>query len=276
MSKTPITNLSIASTGFLKIGDTQLTETNLSVLSGVTDAGVFTGPAGVAGPNGPTGPTGTTGPTGQRGILGPTGRDGLGLNGMNGATGEIGPTGATGQQGIQGITGEIGPTGPSGGPTGETGPIGPTGPSGGPTGEIGPIGVTGPQGVQGVTGYTGPIGITGPTGPRDGPTGATGAQGKPGALDYLPSNYADYSDPLYLGDLPVDGQFYYAKNADNDVFLYMFIANPNYDRQFNIAAINTANSTGNNALLPTTSPGLWKAIQFTLDPTNISPEFPTD
>ena len=234
MSKTPITNLSIASTGFLKIGDTQLTETNLSVLSGVTDAGVFTGP---------TGPAGVAGAVGAKG-----------------SNGSVGPTGATGQQGLQGITGEIGPTGPSGGPTGE----------------IGPTGVTGPQGIQGVTGYTGPIGITGPTGPRDGPTGATGPQGRHGALDYLPSNYAEYSDPLYLGNIPVDGQFFYAKNADNDTFLYMFIANPSYDRQFNIAALNTANSTGNNALLPTTSPGLWKAIQFTLDPVNITPAFPTN
>ena len=53
----------------------------------------------------------------------------------------------------------------------------------------------------------------------------------------------------------------------------MFIANPSYDKQFNIAAINTANSTNNTALLPTTSPGLWKAVQFTLDPVNITPEF---
>ena len=86
-TKTPITNLSIDGTGFLKIGDTSLTESNLSVLNGVTSTAAFTGPTGVEGPTGTAGPTGVEGPTG---IAGPTGPEG----GPTGPTGPIGPVGS--------------------------------------------------------------------------------------------------------------------------------------------------------------------------------------
>ena len=69
MSKVPIVNLSIASSGYLKIGNAELNETELIRLLGLT------GSSGSVG-NGPTGPAGVAGPTGSSGtdgIAGPTG-----------------------------------------------------------------------------------------------------------------------------------------------------------------------------------------------------------
>ena len=48
-SKTPIVDLTIAGTGFLKLGDTTLTEANLSVLSGLTSPDNITGATGATG-----------------------------------------------------------------------------------------------------------------------------------------------------------------------------------------------------------------------------------
>lgn len=256
-SKIPITNLAIATDGYFKIGNTQLLESNLSVLSGVTSSDLI----------GPTGPAGAVGPSGPTGSIGPTGATGIGLNGPIGPTG---PTGNTGIQGVIGPTGASGPTGAYGGPTGPSGPIGPTGPSGGPTGPTGSIGPTGPVGADGLQGLVGPAGSIGPTGPvgadGTGATGPTGAQGVPGALSYLPTNYLDFVDPSYLGDLPVNGAFYYATNIDNDIYLYLYMSNPDYDRSFNVAIINLGNT-------PTTPPGFWKITQFTLNTSHVTPIF---
>jgi hypothetical protein len=209
-TKTPITNLSIASTGFLKIGNTSLTESNLSVLKGVTSTAAFKGPTGPSGVTGPAG-SGATGPTGA-GEAGPTGVAG---NGFRGPTGDVGSTGAAGPTGV------AGPTGPEGGPVGPTGPAGPEGPSGGPTGEAGP------------TGTAGPTGAAGPTGPAGTNLGPTGPAGTGGALQYLPSNYEDMASEFYFDALgaastdeatamlPNDGEMYYAKTSTDDLFIYV-------------------------------------------------------
>ena len=182
----------------------------------------------------------------------------------------MGPTGAVGA---------VGATGPSGGPTGATGEMGPTGPSGGPTGNDGATGPIGPTGIQGVTGPVGPtgsIGVAGPQGPAGGPTGPTGEigpQGIPGAISYLPSNYLEFVSPIYFGQLPRDGAFYYARNEDNDFFLYAFLSNTAYDRTFNAAAYNQAVLQKNDLLLPTTVPGFWRITQLQLGPDNVQPLF---
>ena len=119
-----------------------------------------------------------------------------------------------------------------------------------------------------MAGPTGPIGVgdTGPIGPEGGPTGPQGLQGVPGAVGYLPADYEEYIKPTYLGVLPSNGTFYYATTSDSDIFLYMFISNPDYSRNFNITVINLGQ-------IPTTSPGFWKASQLSLDPVNITPVF---
>lgn len=284
MSKTPIADLTIAGTGFLKIGAASLQEGAVQLLNTVfTEVGAtgsLMGPTGMEGPIGPMGPAGIAGPIGDTGMRGPAGEKGnigpIGFAGPSGATGPEGPTGATGE-GDTGPEGPPGPPGPEGGPTGPNGATGPQGPSGGdtgPTGEPGPMGEQGIQGEQGIEGPTGEQGIEGPTGPEGGPTGPTGPPGPPGPLDYLPSNYEEYTSPLYTGELPKNGTFYYATNEFNYVFLYMFISNPLYDLDFSRSAIEAATLTDNPDLLPTVSPGNWKAIELTLTTDQITPVFP--
>ena len=67
MSKTPISDLAIASTGFLKIGDTQITETDLVNLLGSTGTSSVVGATGAAGATGPAGADGAKGDTGATG-----------------------------------------------------------------------------------------------------------------------------------------------------------------------------------------------------------------
>ena len=230
-SKTPITNLSIASSGFLKIGNTSLTETNLSVLSGVSSSAAFKGPTGPSGVTGPAG-SGATGPTGT-GAAGPTGVAG---NGFRGPTGDAGATGNAGPTGV------AGPTGPDGGPTGATGPAGPEGPSGGPTG---PEGTTGPAGPDGPTGPEGPAGTNlGPTGPA----------GTGGALQYLPSNYEDLASEFYFDALgaastdeatamlPNDGELFYAKTSTDALYLFIYVKEQDYVLDDAIEAFNNGDS----------------------------------
>jgi len=125
MPKIPIVNLSIANTGYLKIGDAELNETELTRLLGLT------GSSGSVG-NGATGPAGPAGPTGPGGT-------GSG----SGGSGSTGPAGAAGPTGSVGTDGAAGPTGPAGVST-TPGPAGPAGPTGagvpGPTGDKGDIG----------------------------------------------------------------------------------------------------------------------------------------
>ena len=92
-------------------------------------------------------------------------------------------------------------------------------------------------------------------------------------MDYLPANYLEFTSPTYFGELPPDGAFYYARNADNDFFLYSFLSNSSYDRTFNAAAFNQAQLSGNSALLPTTVPGFWRIVQFALKTENVTPLF---
>ena len=86
--------------------------------------------------------------------------------------------------------------------------------------------------------------------------------GPPGPVDYLPANYEEFTSPLFTGDLPRNGTFYYALDEFNNAFLYMFISNPLYDRDFSLASIEAG--AENPALLPTVSPGNWKASAFGL------------
>ena len=247
-TKTPITNLSIESSGFLKIGNTSLTENNLSVLSGVTSSAAFTGPTGPSGAIGPAGigATGPSGPTGA-GEVGPTGVAG---NGFRGSTGNAGPTG------VVGPTGVAGPTGPDGGPTGPQGPAGEAGPSGGPTGEAGP---TGPDGGQGPTGAAGP---QGPAGENVGPTGPAGIGG---ALAYLPSNYEAMAHEFYFDELgaastdeanellPADGEMFYAKTSTDALYLFIYVKEQDYVLADAIEAFDN----GDNYLNPRAN---WKAL----------------
>jgi hypothetical protein len=53
----------------------------------------------------------------------------------------------------------------------------------------------------------------------------------------------------------------------------MFIGNPIYDRDFTLAAIAAATDSGNNALLPTVSPGFWTATAFDLTAPQTNPLF---
>ncbi len=142
MSKIPIVNLSIASSGYLKIGNAELNETELTRLLGLTGSSGSVG-NGADGPTGPAGSDGPTGPAGSDGIAGPTGADGA--------------IGSTGPSGNNGSDGALGPTGPAGADSTVPGPNGPMGPTG-------PVG----------------IGIQGPTGPFGGPMGPTGAKGEKG------------------------------------------------------------------------------------------------
>ena len=123
MSKVPIVNLSIANTGYLKIGNAELNETELTRLLGLT------GSSGSVG-NGATGPAGPAGPTGPGGS-------------GSGGSGSTGPAGAAGPTGSAGTDGAAGPTGPAGVST-TPGPVGPTG-----TGVPGPTGEPGPTGSKG-------------------------------------------------------------------------------------------------------------------------------
>jgi hypothetical protein len=104
MSKTPITDLTIASTGFLKVGDTSLPEGAFLLLKNAFDLvgadGSLIGAAGEAGAQGDTGAQGEPGPQGEIGETGPAG--------------EVGPAGEPGAQGEVGPVGETGPAGPRG------------------------------------------------------------------------------------------------------------------------------------------------------------------
>ena len=112
MSKTPIVDLSIKSTGFLKVGSTQLSEANLNVLSGVTDISQLTGAKGQKGAAGDLGPQGQEGEKGNTGNPGNPGNPGN--KGEKGQQGEVGPKGVDGakggmgEKGIQGDTGAMG------------------------------------------------------------------------------------------------------------------------------------------------------------------------
>jgi len=135
MSKIPIVNLSIANTGYLKIGNAELNETELTRLLGLTGSSGSVG----NGADGPTGPAGSDGINGADGAIGSTGPSGI--NGINGNDGAMGPTGPAGADStIPGPIGPIGSTGPVG-----VGLRGPTGPYGGP---MGPTGDKGDKGDQ--------------------------------------------------------------------------------------------------------------------------------
>tara|TARA_B110000967_G_scaffold184697_1_gene204345 strand:- start:882 stop:5015 length:4134 start_codon:yes stop_codon:yes gene_type:complete len=215
MSKVPIVNLSIANTGYLKIGNAELNETELTRILGLTGSSetVENGATGADGPVGPAGPTGTGGPAGPPGVTG-----------VAGPAGTAGAAGPTGPAGISTTPGPVGPVGPTGvgipGPTGTKGEIGTPfvifesytdnttflnalpnesnigkfalvieeGPNHGKlyiykgTGGCGNVGSTGQW--QYVTDIS-PLPITGPTGPDGvsniaGPIGSTGIQGDRG------------------------------------------------------------------------------------------------
>ena len=135
MSKIPIVNLSIANTGYLKIGNAELNETELTRLLGLTGSSGSVG----NGEDGPTGPVGSDGINGADGAIGSTGPSGI--NGINGNDGAMGPTGPVGANStVPGPIGPIGSTGPVG-----VGLRGPTGPYGGP---MGPTGDKGDKGDQ--------------------------------------------------------------------------------------------------------------------------------
>jgi cytoskeletal protein CcmA (bactofilin family) len=135
MSKIPIVNLSIANTGYLKIGNAELNETELTRLLGLTGSSGSVG----NGADGPTGPAGSDGINGADGAIGSTGPSGI--NGINGNDGAMGPTGPAGADStVPGPIGPIGSTGPVG-----VGLRGPTGPYGGP---MGPTGDKGDKGDQ--------------------------------------------------------------------------------------------------------------------------------
>ena len=80
MDKIPFVNLSIAKNGYIKIGDTQLSEEDFHKLSQINPRGIgCTGPHGLrglrveSGPPGPQGDSGIPGQPGQHGLIGPTG-----------------------------------------------------------------------------------------------------------------------------------------------------------------------------------------------------------
>jgi|LauGreDrversion4_2_1035121.scaffolds.fasta_scaffold06691_5 hypothetical protein len=116
MSKTPITDLTIASTGFLKVGDTSLPQGAFLLLKNAFDLvgadGSLIGADGPAGAQGDTGAQGEPGPQGEVGETGPAGE--AGAAGEPGAQGEVGPAGEPGAQGEVGPAGETGPAGPRG------------------------------------------------------------------------------------------------------------------------------------------------------------------
>ena len=112
MSKTPIVDLSIKSTGFLKVGSTQLSEANLNVLSGVTDISQLTGAKGQKGAAGDLGPKGQEGEKGNTGNPGNPGNPGN--KGEKGQQGEVGPKGVDGAKGVMGEKGIQGDAGAMG------------------------------------------------------------------------------------------------------------------------------------------------------------------
>tara|TARA_Y100000816_G_scaffold167886_1_gene120364 strand:+ start:7079 stop:8710 length:1632 start_codon:yes stop_codon:yes gene_type:complete len=112
MSKTPIVDLSIKSTGFLKVGSTQLSEANLNVLSGVTDISQLTGAKGQKGAAGDLGPQGQEGEKGNTGNPGNPGNPGN--KGEKGQQGEVGPKGVDGAKGVMGEKGIQGDAGAMG------------------------------------------------------------------------------------------------------------------------------------------------------------------
>ncbi len=180
MSKTPIIDLAIASTGTLKLGNTKISESNLVTLLNSTNVG----PTGPVGPVGPAGPAGVNGVSisGQKGTKG---ENGLSITGYPGQKGSKGSTGLsiTGQKGSKGstglsITGQKGSKGLS--ITGQKG-------SKGAKGAIGADGlsITGQKGAKGAIGADG-LSITGQKGTRgaDGLsiTGQKGTKGNQGAF----------------------------------------------------------------------------------------------
>ena len=170
MSKVPIVNLSIASSGYLKIGNAELNETELIRLLGLTGSSGSVG-NGADGPTGPAGVAGPTGPSGTDGIAGPTGAEGA--------------IGSTGPSGNNGSDGALGPTGPAGSNSTIPGPEGPEGPMG-PTGPVG-------------------VGLRGPTGPYGGPMGPTGAKGEKGEQADIFDIVVYYNTVI---DLTNDNQFW--------------------------------------------------------------------
>lgn len=141
--------------------------------------------SGARGQDGKDGATGSEGKSAYQIWLeaGNTGSEEDYLASLKGEKGSTGPQGPQGEQGIQGPQGEQGPQGIQGetGPEGAKGETGETGPQGeqGPKGDKGDTGEQGPQGIQGEQGEVGPQGEPGPQGEK-GDKGDTGAKGDKG------------------------------------------------------------------------------------------------
>lgn len=149
---------------------------------GTTSTSAITCISGARGQDGKDGATGSEGKSAYQIWLeaGNTGSEEDYLASLKGEKGSTGPQGPQGEQGIQGPQGEQGPQGIQGetGPEGAKGETGETGPQGeqGPKGDKGDTGAQGPQGIQGEQGETGPQGEKG----DKGDTGAKGDKGDVG------------------------------------------------------------------------------------------------